>query len=63
MRVWDLPPKKLCREHLLGEHREFHTIWLVHSDKKQKRLFPASGNFALEGEVKSVILEARFAGT
>jgi hypothetical protein len=29
MRVWDILPKKLCRNHLLGEHRELHAIWGV----------------------------------
>lgn len=29
MRVWDLPPQRLCRQHLLGEHRELHAIWVV----------------------------------
>ncbi|WP_100181907.1 pyrimidine dimer DNA glycosylase/endonuclease V [Candidatus Nitrosotenuis aquarius] len=29
MRVWDIQPKKLCREHLLGEHRELHAIWTI----------------------------------
>lgn len=29
MRVWDLPPDRLCRSHLLGEHRELHAIWSV----------------------------------
>lgn len=29
MRIWDIPPKKLCREHLLGEHRELHAIWAI----------------------------------
>jgi hypothetical protein len=29
MRIWDLPPGKLCRGHLLGEHRELHAIWSV----------------------------------
>lgn len=27
MRIWDLPPSILCRQHLLGEHRELHAIW------------------------------------
>jgi hypothetical protein len=29
MRIWDISPKRLCRLHLLGEHRELHAIWNV----------------------------------
>ncbi|MBF0494384.1 MAG: pyrimidine dimer DNA glycosylase [Candidatus Omnitrophica bacterium] len=29
MRIWDISAKKLCRNHLLGEHRELHAIWSV----------------------------------
>lgn len=29
MRIWDLPPCLLCRQHLLGEHRELHAIWTI----------------------------------
>ena len=29
MRIWDLPPRLLCRNHLLGEHRELHAIWSI----------------------------------
>lgn len=29
MRIWDVPPKKLCRVYLSGEHRELHAIWSV----------------------------------
>lgn len=29
MRIWDIQPRKLCRNHLLGEHRELHAIWSV----------------------------------
>ncbi|MCM3906301.1 MAG: pyrimidine dimer DNA glycosylase/endonuclease V, partial [Pyrinomonadaceae bacterium] len=29
VRIWDIYPKKLCRNHLLGEHRELHAIWSV----------------------------------
>lgn len=29
MRIWDLPVDVLCRQHLLGEHRELHAIWSV----------------------------------
>ena len=35
MRVWDIPPKNLCREHLLGEHREVHAIWTVLTENKK----------------------------
>lgn len=29
MRVWDLDPGLLCRQHLLGEHRELHGLWNI----------------------------------
>jgi hypothetical protein len=29
MRIWDLPPQQLCRNHLLGEHVELHGIWTI----------------------------------
>lgn len=29
MRIWDLPPNQLCRQHLLGEHRELHGLWNI----------------------------------
>lgn len=29
MRIWDLAPEVLCRQHLLGEHRELHAIWSI----------------------------------
>lgn len=29
MRIWDISPKRLCRNHLLGEHRELRAIWSV----------------------------------
>lgn len=29
MRIWDISPKKLCRNHLLAEHRELHAIWNI----------------------------------
>lgn len=34
MRVWDIEPKRLCRKHLLGEHRELHAIWSVLTNNK-----------------------------
>jgi hypothetical protein len=35
MRVWDVAPKRLCRNHLLGEHRELHAIWSVITKNKR----------------------------
>ena len=29
MRIWDIDPARLCRQHLLGEHRELHGLWNV----------------------------------
>jgi hypothetical protein len=29
MRIWDVPPAILCRNHLLGEHRELHAVWSI----------------------------------
>jgi hypothetical protein len=35
VRIWDLPPRILCRAHLLGEHRELHAIWIVLTKNKK----------------------------
>lgn len=35
MRIWDLEPTILCRQHLLGEHRELHSLWTVISQNKK----------------------------
>lgn len=29
MRIWDVDPSRLCRSHLLGEHRELHGLWNI----------------------------------
>jgi enamine deaminase RidA (YjgF/YER057c/UK114 family) len=29
VRIWDVEPRHLCRNHLLGEHRELHGLWNV----------------------------------
>ena len=29
MRIWDVPARSLCRQHLLGEHRELHGLWNI----------------------------------
>ncbi len=35
MRIWDIPAKKLCRNHLLGEHSELHGIWSILTQGKK----------------------------
>ena len=35
MRIWDIPPKKLCRNHLLGEHNELHAMWNILTQGKK----------------------------
>ena len=35
MRIWDISPALLCRNHLLGEHRELHAMWVVITEKKK----------------------------
>ena len=35
MRIWDLPPSLLCRQHLLGEHRELHGLWRILTENRQ----------------------------
>jgi len=35
MRIWDIAPENLCKQHLLGEHRELHAIWAVITEHKQ----------------------------
>lgn len=41
MRIWDLPPHELCRQHLLGEHRELHALWsILRYDKQGYRRHP-----------------------
>ncbi|MCM8780600.1 MAG: pyrimidine dimer DNA glycosylase/endonuclease V [Candidatus Omnitrophica bacterium] len=35
MRIWDVEPKRLCRNHLLGEHRELHAVWSILTNNKK----------------------------
>lgn len=35
MRIWDLEPGRLCRQHLLGEHRELHALWVILTQNKR----------------------------
>jgi hypothetical protein len=35
MRIWDVDPERLCRAHLLGEHRELHGLWNILTEGKE----------------------------
>ena len=35
MRIWDIKPEYLCRNHLLGEHRELHALWVIITENKK----------------------------
>jgi hypothetical protein len=35
VRIWDVDVRWLCDRHLLGEHRELHAIWTVHTERKR----------------------------
>jgi hypothetical protein len=35
MRIWDIAPERLCRQHLLGEHRELHALWVILTKDKK----------------------------
>jgi hypothetical protein len=34
MRIWDVDPARLCRAHLLGEHREIHAVWTILTESR-----------------------------
>lgn len=41
MRIWDIAPRHLCKQHLLGEHRELHGLWnILTQDKSGYRRHP-----------------------
>lgn len=35
MRIWDIEPERLCRQHLLAEHRELHALWVILTEGKK----------------------------
>lgn len=56
MRIWDVDPACLCRQHLLGEHRELHGLWNIHTlGKAGYRLHPET----VRWEGKLAALHAR----
>ena len=55
MRIWDLEPNKLCRNHLLCEHRELHAIWsVITKNKKGYSLHPETLRW--NGKLKALYL-------
>lgn len=39
--MWDVDPRKLCRKHLLGEHREIHALFtILREDRSAYRKHP-----------------------
>ena len=55
MRIWDIEPNKLCRSHLLGEHRELHAIWsVITNNKKGYSLHPETLRW--HGKLKALFL-------
>jgi len=55
VRIWDLEANRLCRTHLLAEHRELHGLWniLVH-DKRGYRNHPETRRW--EGRLAALYL-------
>jgi Pyrimidine dimer DNA glycosylase len=35
VRIWDIEPGRLCRQHLLGEQRELHAVWSIITAEKR----------------------------
>ena len=68
MRIWDLPPEILCRQHLLGEHRELHGLWnVITLDKKGYREHPETKRWvgrlaALYGRHEALVEEMQRRG-
>jgi len=55
MRIWDIAPDKLCRKHLLGEHRELHALYsILLEDKKAYRNHPETKRW--EGKLPALKL-------
>lgn len=54
MRIWDLQPNKLCRQHLLGEHRELHAIWTYLTTNKGSSYRKHPETLRWEGKLKAL---------
>ncbi|MCX7779037.1 MAG: pyrimidine dimer DNA glycosylase/endonuclease V [Patescibacteria group bacterium] len=56
MRIWDVPIDCLCRNHLLGEHRELHAIWNI-LIKKKKGFSKHPETLRWRGKLKALYLK------
>lgn len=55
MRIWDISPRRLCNQHLFGEHRELHAIFtILTQDKKGYRHHPETQRW--QGKLKALYL-------
>lgn len=55
MRIWDIETERLCRSHLLGEHRELHAIWsVITENKKGYSMHPETQRW--KGKLKALYL-------
>lgn len=55
MRIWDISPDMLCRNHLLGEHRELHALWsIIINNKKAYSNHPETLRW--KGKLKALYL-------
>jgi len=68
VRIWDIDPARLCRNHLLGEHRELHAVWtILTEDKRGYRSHPETRRWegrlaALYGRHEALVAEMRRRG-
>lgn len=55
MRIWDIKPCYLCRNHLLGEHGELHALWsIITKNKKGFKNHPETKRWV--GKLKALYL-------
>jgi hypothetical protein len=55
MRIWDVASSRLCRQHLLGEHRELHAVWAILTQgKRGYRHHPETRRW--EGKLKALFI-------
>lgn len=58
MRIWDVSPTILCRQHLLGEHRELRALWhILTLDKKGYARHPETPRW--RGKPRALYLRLR----